>query len=129
MSVCQLSPGSAVGAAGALTGGVKRLPPVGLMLFSVGATVDDGAVVVVVVVVLDGPPDSPPPQAVSTAAEMAAVMPTVAATRRVSRRFFMMCPISGNGFSVFKITELYRPKREPVNSSDVRRWVFTRIGK
>jgi hypothetical protein len=80
----------AVGAGGAFTGGVKRLPPVGLMLFSVGETVADGAVVVVVVVVLDGPPDSPPPQAVNTAAEMAAAMPTVAATRRVSRRFFMM---------------------------------------
>jgi hypothetical protein len=80
----------AVGAGGAFTGGVKRLPPVGLMLFSVGETVADGAVVVVVVVVLDGPgpPDSPSPQAVNTAAEMAAEMPTVAATRRVSRRFF-----------------------------------------
>jgi hypothetical protein len=48
-------PGGTFGAGVAVTGGVKRLPPVGLMLFSVG----DGAgadvvVVVVVVVVLDG---------------------------------------------------------------------------
>jgi hypothetical protein len=51
----------AVGAGGALTGGVKRLPPVGLIDFSVGATVgggagvaDDVVVVVVVVVVVSG---------------------------------------------------------------------------
>ena len=55
-------PGGTVCAGGANTGGVNRLPPVGLMLFSVG---DIGAllggamdgvvvVVVVVVVVLDG---------------------------------------------------------------------------
>src|SRR5215208_6968054 len=49
-------PGGTVGAGGAYTGGVNRLPPVGLMLFSVGATggaaggeVVVGAVVVVVV--------------------------------------------------------------------------------
>ncbi|MCV7136774.1 hypothetical protein H7J06_27795 [Mycobacterium hodleri] len=44
-------PGTPVGAGGALTGGLNELPPVGLMLFSVG--VADGAVVVVSVV-LDG---------------------------------------------------------------------------
>jgi hypothetical protein len=77
----------AVGAGGAFTGGVNRLPPVGLMLFSVGET--DGAVVDVLGVVLDGP-DSPPPQAVNAPAKMAAAMPTVAATRRVSRRFFII---------------------------------------
>jgi hypothetical protein len=80
----------AVGAGGAFTGGVKRLPPVGLMLFSVGETVADGAVVVVVVVVLDGPAlrirhlrrrSTLPPR-------WRQRMPTVAATRRVSRRFF-----------------------------------------
>jgi hypothetical protein len=41
----------AVGAGGALTGGVNRLPPVGLIDFSVGVTDgadDDGEVVVVV---------------------------------------------------------------------------------
>jgi hypothetical protein len=78
----------AVGAGGAFTGGVKRLPPVGLMLFSVGDT--DGAVVVVVVsVVLDGPPVWPPPQAVSVPMEMKAATPRPAATRRV-RRLFMI---------------------------------------
>ena len=48
-------PGGTVGAGGATTGGVKRLPPVGLMLFSVGAgalLAGAGVVVVVVVVVL-----------------------------------------------------------------------------
>jgi hypothetical protein len=90
IQVIQLSPGMAVGAGGAFTGGVKRLPPVGLMLFSVGETVGDGAVVVVVVMVLEGPPVSPPPQAVKAPAKMAAAMPMVAATRRVSRPFFMM---------------------------------------
>jgi len=50
-------PGGTVGAGGALTPGVNRLPPVGLMLFSVGA---DGAEAVlegddvVVLVVVDG---------------------------------------------------------------------------
>lgn len=43
----------AVAGGGALTGGVKRLPPVGLIDFSVGDTEgaddDDGAVVLVVV--------------------------------------------------------------------------------
>jgi hypothetical protein len=78
----------AVGAGGAFTGGVNRLPPVGLMLFSVGET--DGAVVDELGVVLEGPPDSPPPQAVNAPARMAAEMPTVAATRRVSRRFFII---------------------------------------
>jgi hypothetical protein len=52
----QLLPGMAVGAGGALIEGVKRLPPVGLIDFSVGDTEgsedDDGAVVVVVVVVV-----------------------------------------------------------------------------
>lgn len=55
------TPGGSVGAGSAFTGGVNRLPPVGLRLFSVGDTgALDGAVVevvvvgVVVVVVLDG---------------------------------------------------------------------------
>jgi hypothetical protein len=80
-------PGMAVGAGGAVTGGVNRLPPVGLMLFSVGET--DGAVVVVVVsVVLEGP-DAPPPQAVNAPMEMKAATPSPAATRRVSRLFML----------------------------------------
>ena len=50
-------PGGTDGAAGAWTGGVNRLPPVGLMLFSVGdggGVLDGVVVVVVVVVVVDG---------------------------------------------------------------------------
>ena len=51
-------PGVTSGAEGALTPGVNKLPPVGLMLFSVGgagAVLDAGDVVVVVVVeIVDG---------------------------------------------------------------------------
>ena len=64
---CQLSPGIAVGAGGALTGGVNRLPPVGLIDFSVGVTEgadDDGAVVVVGVVVSGALSELPPHAAV-----------------------------------------------------------------
>jgi hypothetical protein len=82
----------AVGAGGALTGGVKRLPPVGLMLFSVDDTGGAEVVllVVVVVVVLDGLGVPPPPQAVSVPIATTAAMPKPAATRRVRRRSFMM---------------------------------------
>lgn len=70
----QLSPGIAVGAGGALTGGVNRLPPVGLIDFSVGVTEgadDDGAVVVEGVVVSGALSELPP---------HAAVRPTIATT-------------------------------------------------
>jgi hypothetical protein len=81
----------AVGAGGAFTGGEKRLPPVGLMLFSVGETLGDGASVVVVVVVVvgvvEGPLDPLPPQAVSAPMEMKAATPRPAAARRVNRLF------------------------------------------
>jgi hypothetical protein len=68
----------AVGAGGALTGGVNRLPPVGLIDFSVGVTEgadddDDGAVVVVVVDVSGAFSELPPHAAVRpTIATMAA---------------------------------------------------------
>jgi hypothetical protein len=75
----------AFGAGVAVTGGVNKLPPVGLMLFSVL----DG----VVVVVDDGPPDPPLPQAVNVPIEMIAAIPTTAATRRVTRGFCMPCPV------------------------------------
>jgi hypothetical protein len=75
----------AVGAGGALTGGVNRLPPVGLIDFSVGDT--DGEVVVGVV---DSGAFSPPPQAaVRPIIATIAVPPTAAATRR-TRRFDLM---------------------------------------
>jgi hypothetical protein len=88
----------AVGAGGALTGGVKRLPPVGLIDFSVGATGgDDGAEVVALVVVVEGVvvtgAFSPCPQAVSPPIAMIAPMPAVAARRRASRPDFMLSPI------------------------------------
>ena len=67
----------AVGAGGALTGGVNKLPPVGLMDFSVGA--GGGAVVVVLVVVVVGVvvsgAFSPCPHAVSVPMAMIAPMP------------------------------------------------------
>jgi hypothetical protein len=65
----------AVGAGGALTGGVNRLPPVGLIDFSVGVTegAEDGAVVVVVVDVSGAFSELPPHAAVRpTIATMAA---------------------------------------------------------
>src|SRR4029450_3246139 len=55
------SPGCTVGAAGAWTGGVNKLPPVGLMLFSVGGALDGVVEIeVVVVVVVDGGAWLPP---------------------------------------------------------------------
>jgi hypothetical protein len=84
--------------------GVNRLPPVGLMVCSVGAGVSDGVgaggaadvvvevvvVVVVVVVVLGGAFLPPPPQpAVSTPNETIATAPTTAAHRRAEGRELM----------------------------------------
>jgi hypothetical protein len=88
----------AVGAGGAFTVGVNRLPPVGLMDFSVGATVGAdvaGALVVVVVVegVVFSGAFSPWPQAVSKPMEMIAAPPAVAATRRANRPDIMRFPI------------------------------------
>src|SRR5258705_5846435 len=82
----------AVGADGAFTGGVNRLPPVGLIDFSVGATVGGGAgvaddvVIVVVVVDVSGAfcsslaHEADKPTIVTTAAP-----PTSAAIRRAIR--------------------------------------------
>ena len=85
----QLSPGMAVGAGGALTGGVNRLPPVGLIDFSVGDT--DGVVVDEGVVVDVSGAFSPPPQAaVKPTIATIAVPPTAAAMRRARRFDFML---------------------------------------
>jgi hypothetical protein len=95
--VFSLLPGMAVGADGALTGGENRLPPVGLIDFSVGEGGGAGADVVslVVVVVVGGVvvsgAFSPCPQAESTPMAMIAPMPAVAARRRVPN--LMMRPI------------------------------------
>ena len=64
-----------MGAGGALTGGLKELPPVGTMPFSVGVTpgVDVG-----VGVVLDGLSVSLPPQAVKAAIDTKAATPSAA---------------------------------------------------
>src|SRR6478736_4472180 len=82
----------AVGAGGAFTGGVNRLPPVGLSDFSVGATVGGGAgvagdvVVVVVVVVVSGAfSSSLAHEAVTPTIVTTAAPPTSAATRRAIR--------------------------------------------
>ena len=71
-----------------MTGGVKRLPPVGLMLFSVS----DGAGLegVVVVVDVDGPLFSPPEQATTTD-DITAKMSRHAALRRRWVEFTFAC--------------------------------------
>src|SRR3954471_5923176 len=97
----------AVGAGGAFTGGLKLLPPVGLMLFSVGET---EGVVVVVVVVLDGPPVPPPPQAVSALIETNAAIPRPAATRRVRRLFMLLSYLRWWETLRAVQTALYRPE-------------------
>lgn len=77
-----------MGAGGARTGGVNRLPPVGLMPFSVGAGGNSLDVVVVVVVVVDVVEGacSPllPHPAVSTPIATRAPPPTAAIKRRVN---------------------------------------------
>jgi hypothetical protein len=79
----------AVGAGGALTEGVNRLPPVGLIDFSVGDTdgadVDDG-----VVEVSGAFSSSVPHAAVKPTMAMIAVPPTAAAMRRPRRFDFMI---------------------------------------
>jgi hypothetical protein len=85
-----------VGAGGASTDGVNWLPPVGLMVFSVGDTggatvVVVAVVVVVVVVVLDGVWLPPPPQAaVNPPIAMMAAAPATAGRRRAKRLDLMM---------------------------------------
>ena len=80
-------PGGAVGAGGATTGGLKLLPPVGLMFFSVGET-DVG---VVVVVVLVGAGLSLPLQpAVNAPIAMIALPLATSARRRANRRELML---------------------------------------
>lgn len=74
-----------------MTGGENKLPPVGLMLFSVGDTALVGGVVavvaVVVGVVVDGPLFSLVAQPAATApiATTAAAPPAIAITRRPKR--------------------------------------------
>jgi hypothetical protein len=77
----------AVGAAGALTEGENKLPPVGLIDFSVGAGAgaDVVALVVVVVGVVVSGAFSPSPQAVKAPIPTMAPMAAVAARRRAVR--------------------------------------------
>src|SRR5436190_1862173 len=84
----------AVGGGGAFTGGVNRLPPVGLIDFSVGATGGGGAgvagaVVVVVVVDVSGAfCSSLAHEAVKPTIVTMAAPPASAATRRAIRPMF-----------------------------------------
>src|SRR6478672_8944776 len=86
----------AVAGGGAFTGGVNRLPPVGLIDFSVGATGGGAGVaadVVVVVVVVDVSGafcSSLAHEAVKPTIEITAAPPTSATTRRAIRP--MICP-------------------------------------
>src|SRR6476646_4941899 len=92
----------AVGADGALTGGVNRLPPVGLIAFSTGAGACGGgagaaggaavSVTVFVTVTFSGAGASRA-QAESTSIAMIAPMPAVATRRRPIRPDLMMRPI------------------------------------
>jgi len=87
-------PGAGVGGPGALTGGENRLPPVGLIDFSVGAGAGVAAVSVTVFVTVDGSgAGASRVQAESTPMAMIAPMPAVAARRRAKRPDFMMRPI------------------------------------
>jgi hypothetical protein len=94
----------AVGAGGAFTGGVNRLPPVGLIDFSVGATGGAGVaadVVVVVVVVVDVSGafgSSFAHEAVKPTIVTTAAPPTSAATRRAIRPMSMSFPTCASGF-------------------------------
>jgi hypothetical protein len=88
----------AVGAGGAFTGGVNRLPPVGVIDFSVGATgggadvVADVVVVVVVVDVSGAFCSSLPHEAVKPTIVTTAAPPTSAATRRAIRPMSYVLP-------------------------------------
>jgi hypothetical protein len=96
----------AVGAGGAFTGGVNRLPPVGLIDFSVGAGgggagVSADVVVVVVVVVVDVSgafSSSFAHEAVKPTIVTTAAPPTSAATRRAIRPMILSFPTSASGF-------------------------------
>jgi hypothetical protein len=96
--VFSLFPGMAVGAAGAWTVGVNKFPPVGLMLFSVGAGggvpgVGDCAVVVVVVGdwVVDGAFEPLPLQLAIDATNPArTTAPATTRARRTGSRFSIM---------------------------------------
>ena len=93
------TPGGSVGAGGAMTGGVNRLPPVGLMLFSLGAGAgvagEDVVVgVVVVVVEVSGAFCSSLAQdAVNAPIATIATPPATAASRRAKRDESMLVPI------------------------------------
>lgn len=79
-----------MGAGGALTGGLKELPPVGTMPFSVGVT---PGVEVGVGVVLDGLSVSLPPQAVKAAIDTKAATPSAAVVlqNRELRIWYPIC--------------------------------------
>jgi hypothetical protein len=86
-------PGTAVAGPGAFTEGVNRLPPVGLIDFSVGSTGGGGAgvsagdvvvVVVVVGVVVSGAFSSVPHAAVNEIIPMTAAPPAMTVSRRVN---------------------------------------------
>ena len=82
--------------------GVNRLPPVGLIPFSVGdggATLDDGVVVVVVVVVLEGAFPPLLPHAVSAPIPISAPPPITAIVRRINSFELMITTSSPTAMS------------------------------
>src|SRR6476661_2459964 len=82
-----------------MTGGVNRLPPFGLIAFSVGTAAGGAgmaggaAVTVTVFVTVSGAGASLPAQALSTPMARIAPMPAVATRRRAIRPDLMMRPI------------------------------------
>jgi hypothetical protein len=94
-----------LGAGVACTGGVNRLPPLGLMLFSVGEAgvlLGGGVVVVVDVVVEAGGPWLPalPQAAIRAPIPMSAAPPRTAAKRGPTRSEFMSSSPSSRGLGL-----------------------------
>ena len=108
-----------------MIGGVNRLPPVGLIVFSVGATGGAGGgvvavvVVVVVVVVVGGASSASRPQAaVKPTVAMIATPPAMTGRRRAKRPDLMMqsylCPV-GSRFATSWLSDAERYSRAAVS--------------
>lgn len=96
-------PGATDGAAGAWIGGVNRLPPVGLMLFSVGdggGVLDGAVVVVVVVVVVDGAWLPLVPHAAVVAPSVMSAAPPATTSMRRPIRFELIVNLCRTGGSL-----------------------------
>jgi hypothetical protein len=130
-----------LGAGVARTGGVNRLPPLGLMLFSVGdagVLLGGGVVVVVDVVVEAGGAWLPalPQAAITVPTPMSAAPPRTAAKRRPTQSEFMSSSPSSRGLGipsevcevcaidggVLLAVRLGPPELSPAARTSSRRW-------